>query len=84
MAVSLGVQPGDKILNGNQCEPIHALVRMPSQRNFEVAGIYDTGSDVDQQLVYTTISDAGRLLHLQTRSNDWLALIPLMIRSLDS
>ncbi|WP_318480041.1 lipoprotein-releasing ABC transporter permease subunit LolC [Photobacterium leiognathi] len=63
MAVSLGVQPGDKIrvmvTSASQFTP---LGRMPSQRNFEVAGIYDTGSDVDQQLVYTNISDAGRLL----------------------
>ena len=39
------------------------LGRLPSQRNFTVSGIYDTGSDVDKQLVFTNISDAGRLLH---------------------
>ncbi|WP_305464997.1 lipoprotein-releasing ABC transporter permease subunit LolC [Photobacterium leiognathi] len=63
MAVSLGVQPGDKIrLMITSASQFTPLGRMPSQRNFEVAGIYDTGSDVDQQLVYTNISDAGRLL----------------------
>ncbi|XPP89771.1 lipoprotein-releasing ABC transporter permease subunit LolC [Photobacterium leiognathi subsp. mandapamensis] len=63
MAVSLGVQPGDKIrLMVTSASQFTPLGRMPSQRNFEVAGIYDTGSDVDQQLVYTNISDAGRLL----------------------
>ncbi|WP_318482897.1 lipoprotein-releasing ABC transporter permease subunit LolC [Photobacterium leiognathi] len=63
MAVSLGVQPGDKIrLMVTSASQFTPLGRMPSQRNFGVAGIYDTGSDVDQQLVYTNISDAGRLL----------------------
>ncbi|PSV29060.1 MULTISPECIES: lipoprotein-releasing ABC transporter permease subunit LolC [unclassified Photobacterium] len=73
LAVELGVQPGDKIrlmvTSASQFTPIG---RMPSQRKFEVSGIYDTGSDVDNQLVYTNISDAGRLLrYKQDQMTGW-------------
>ncbi|PQJ67225.1 lipoprotein-releasing ABC transporter permease subunit LolC [Photobacterium angustum] len=73
LAVELGVQPGDKIrlmvTSASQFTPIG---RMPSQRKFEVSGIYDTGSDVDKQLVYTNISDAGRLLrYKQDQMTGW-------------
>ncbi|KJG40610.1 transporter [Photobacterium angustum] len=73
LAVELGVQPGDKIrlmvTSASQFTPIG---RMPSQRKFEVSGIYDTGSDVDKQLVYINISDAGRLLrYKQDQMTGW-------------
>lgn len=42
------------------------LGRIPSQRKFTVVGIYDTGSNVDEELVYTNIQDAGRLLHFKS------------------
>ena len=39
------------------------LGRIPSQRNFTVVtGNFNTGSDVDGQLMITYISDAGKLL----------------------
>ncbi|MCD9497539.1 lipoprotein-releasing ABC transporter permease subunit LolC [Photobacterium carnosum] len=64
LAVELDVQPGDKIrLMVTSASQFTPLGRLPSQRNFTVSGIYDTGSDVDKQLVFTNISDAGRLLH---------------------
>lgn len=64
LAVELDLQPGDKIrLMITSASQFTPLGRLPSQRNFTVSGIYDTGSDVDKQLVFTNISDAGRLLH---------------------
>ncbi|MCD9461604.1 lipoprotein-releasing ABC transporter permease subunit LolC [Photobacterium phosphoreum] len=64
LAVELDIQPGDKIrLMVTSASQFTPLGRLPSQRNFTVSGIYDTGSDVDKQLVFTNISDAGRLLH---------------------
>ncbi|MCD9478646.1 lipoprotein-releasing ABC transporter permease subunit LolC [Photobacterium phosphoreum] len=64
LAVELDLQPGDKIrLMVTSASQFTPLGRLPSQRNFTVSGIYDTGSDVDKQLVFTNISDAGRLLH---------------------
>ncbi|EAR54018.1 putative ABC transporter integral membrane subunit [Photobacterium sp. SKA34] len=73
LAVELGVQLGEKIrlmvTSASQFTPIG---RMPSQRKFEVSGIYDTGSDIDKQLVYTNISDAGRLLrYKQDQMTGW-------------
>ncbi|MCM5509819.1 FtsX-like permease family protein, partial [Vibrio sp. SCSIO 43169] len=41
------------------------LGRIPSQRIFTVAGIYNTGSDVDGQLMLTHIDDAARLLRFK-------------------
>ncbi|MFA0519982.1 lipoprotein-releasing system transmembrane subunit LolC, partial [Vibrio sp. 10N.222.55.E8] len=42
------------------------LGRIPSQRNFTVAGIFNTGSDIDAQLMMTDIQDAGRLLRYKS------------------
>ncbi len=60
---SLGVSVGDKVrlmvTSASQFTPIG---RIPSQRMFTVAGIYNTGSDIDGQLIITHIEDAGRLL----------------------
>jgi lipoprotein-releasing system permease protein len=64
MAMQLGVELGDTIrvmvTSASQYTPIG---RIPSQRNFTVVGIFNTGSDVDQQLLFSNIQDAGRLLH---------------------
>ncbi|MFV0576783.1 MAG: lipoprotein-releasing ABC transporter permease subunit LolC [Vibrio sp.] len=63
LARTLKVNMGDKVrlmvTNASQFTP---LGRIPSQRNFTVAGIFNTGSDVDGMLMVTNISDAGRLL----------------------
>ncbi|MGF1685754.1 lipoprotein-releasing ABC transporter permease subunit LolC [Photobacterium japonica] len=66
LANQLGVGVGDKVrlmvTSASQYTPIG---RIPSQRNFEVAGFYNTGSDVDNMLMLTNIDDAGRLLRLK-------------------
>lgn len=64
LAQTLNVTIGDKVrLMVTQASIYTPLGRIPSQRNFTVAGIFNTGSDVDAQLVITNISDAQKLLH---------------------
>ncbi|MDP5255111.1 MULTISPECIES: lipoprotein-releasing ABC transporter permease subunit LolC [unclassified Vibrio] len=67
LAQSLAVNVGDKVrllvTDASQYTPFG---RIPSQRNFTVAGVFSTGSDVDGQLMVTNIADAGRLLHLKS------------------
>lgn len=63
LARILNVNLGDKVrlmvTNASQFTP---LGRIPSQRNFTVSGIFNTGSDVDAMLMVTNIEDGGRLL----------------------
>ncbi|MGF1736105.1 lipoprotein-releasing ABC transporter permease subunit LolC [Photobacterium satsumensis] len=66
LANQLGVKVGDKVrLMVTSASQYTPLGRIPSQRNFEVAGLYNTGSDVDGQLILTHINDAGRLLRFK-------------------
>lgn len=66
LANQLGVKVGDKVrLMVTSASQYTPLGRIPSQRNFEVAGLYNTGSDVDGQIMLTHIEDAGRLLRLK-------------------
>lgn len=62
MDVSLGDKVRLMVTNASQFTP---LGRIPSQRIFTVAGIYNTGSDVDGQLMLTHIDDAARLLRFK-------------------
>ncbi|MEZ9231225.1 lipoprotein-releasing ABC transporter permease subunit LolC [Vibrio amylolyticus] len=63
LARSLNVTTGDKVrLMVTSASQFTPLGRIPSQRNFTVAGLFNTGSDVDAQLMVTHISDAARLL----------------------
>lgn len=59
----LGVNVGDKVrvisVRGSYFTP---LGRMPSQRNFTVAGIFEAGSDVDSHLILMNQQDAARLI----------------------
>ncbi|MGF1785742.1 lipoprotein-releasing ABC transporter permease subunit LolC [Photobacterium swingsii] len=66
LAVQLGVQVGDKVrLMVTSASQYTPLGRIPSQRNFTVSGVFDTGSDVDKQLIVVNIHDAGKLLRLK-------------------
>ncbi|WP_163392251.1 lipoprotein-releasing ABC transporter permease subunit LolC [Enterovibrio norvegicus] len=64
-ARQLDVSVGDKvrvmITSASQFTPIG---RVPSQRNFTVAGIYDTATDVDGQLMFANLNDVARLMRL--------------------
>ncbi|KPH25477.1 MULTISPECIES: lipoprotein-releasing ABC transporter permease subunit LolC [Vibrio] len=62
MDVSLGDKVRLMVTSASQFTP---LGRIPSQRIFTVAGIYNTGSDVDGQLMLTHIDDAARLLRFK-------------------
>ncbi|MGF1756968.1 lipoprotein-releasing ABC transporter permease subunit LolC [Photobacterium sagamiensis] len=66
LAIQLGVQVGDKVrLMVTSASQYTPLGRIPSQRNFQVEGIFNTGSDVDKQLILTNITDAGKLLRFK-------------------
>ncbi|ENM5742925.1 lipoprotein-releasing ABC transporter permease subunit LolC [Vibrio metoecus] len=63
LARSLNVTVGDKVrLMVTEASQFTPLGRLPSQRNFTVAGIFNTGSDVDGQLMVTHLRDAAKLL----------------------
>lgn len=63
LARTLNVTLGDKVrLMVTEASQFTPLGRIPSQRNFTIAGIFNTGSDVDGMLMVTNIQDAGRLL----------------------
>lgn len=61
-ANQLGVYVGDKIrvmiTSASQFTPIG---RIPLQRNFEVAGIFETATDIDGQIFYANLDDVARL-----------------------
>ncbi len=65
LARSLNVTVGDKVTEASQFPP---LGRLPSQRNFTVAGIFNTGSDVDGQLMVTHLRDAAKLLRYDAQT----------------
>lgn len=66
LARELNVRYGDTVrimvTNASQYTP---LGRIPSQRNFKVVGVFNTGSDVDGQLMVANIQDTARLMKLK-------------------
>lgn len=69
LAQALNVTVGDKVrLMVTSASQFTPFGRIPSQRNFTVAGIYNTGSDVDSQLMITDIQDAGHLLRYNSHT----------------
>lgn len=59
----LNVRVGDKVrLMVTGASQFTPLGRVPRQRNFTVAGVFNTGSDIDAQLMVANIEDVGRLL----------------------
>lgn len=71
MAKALDIDLGDKVrvmvTSASQFTPIG---RIPSQRNFVVAGIYDTSTDVDDEFIYANINDVARLIKKQNEKPD--------------
>ncbi len=65
LARQLGVSVGDKVriisARGSRFTPFG---RIPSQRNFTVAGLFNVGSDIDKQLVVMHAQDAARLIRI--------------------
>lgn len=69
LARSLNVTVGDKVrLMVTEASQFTPLGRLPSQRNFTVAGIFNTGSDVDGQLMVTHLRDAAKLLRYEMQT----------------
>ena len=66
LARELSVRYGETVrimvTNASQYTP---LGRIPSQRNFKVVGVFNTGSDVDGQLMVANIQDTARLMKLE-------------------
>ncbi len=65
MGISVGESVRLMVTGASQYTP---LGRIPSQRLFKVAGIYNTGSDIDGQLMVTHIQDAGRLMGFSSKT----------------
>lgn len=66
LARSMNVSLGDKVrLMVTSASQFTPLGRIPSQRLFTVAGIYNTGSDVDGQLMLTHLQDAAKLMRMK-------------------
>jgi lipoprotein-releasing system permease protein len=64
LAHTLNVSVGDKVrVMVTEASVMTPLGRIPSQRNFTIAGLFNTGSDVDDLLMITNIQDAQKLLH---------------------
>lgn len=64
LARTLEVNVGDTVrIMVTEASQFTPLGRIPSQRNFVIAGLFDTGSDVDGQLMVLNLRDAQRLLH---------------------
>ncbi|MGL6055825.1 MAG: ABC transporter permease, partial [Vibrio metschnikovii] len=69
LARDLNVSVGDTVrLMVTRASQFTPLGRIPSQRNFTVAGLFNTGSDVDGQLMITHLRDAGRLLRFDDQT----------------
>lgn len=67
LARNLKVSIGDKVrLMVTSASQYTPLGRIPSQRNFTVAGIFNTGSDIDGQLMVTHLEDSARLMRFKT------------------
>jgi len=63
LARNLRVTVGDKVrLMVTSASQFTPLGRIPSQRNFTVAGLFNTGSDVDAQLMIGHMDDVARLM----------------------
>ncbi|WP_161426893.1 MULTISPECIES: lipoprotein-releasing ABC transporter permease subunit LolC [Vibrio] len=69
LARNLNVSVGDTVrLMVTQASQFTPLGRIPSQRNFTVAGMFNTGSDLDGLLMVTHLRDAGRLLRFDDQT----------------
>lgn len=67
LARGLDVSVGDKVrLMVTGASQFTPLGRIPSQRLFTVAGIFNTGSDIDGQLMMVHIDDAAKLLRMKS------------------
>ena len=72
LAEQLEVSAGDKLrLMLPQAGSYTPMGWVPRQRLFSVAGILDTGSDVDKHLALTNLADLQRLLGSKSQQAQW-------------
>ncbi|MXP67454.1 lipoprotein-releasing ABC transporter permease subunit LolC [Pantoea sp. Aalb] len=65
LSTQLNIKYGDKLrLIVPSISQFTPIGRMPSQRLFTVAGIYETGTEVDGYQILINIQDAGKIMHL--------------------
>jgi lipoprotein-releasing system permease protein len=63
LAHTLNVSVGDKVrIMVTEASVMTPLGRMPSQRNFIISGLFNTGSDIDDQLMIVNLQDGQKLL----------------------
>lgn len=63
LAHTLNVSVGDKVrIMVTEASVMTPLGRIPSQRNFIIAGLFNTGSDIDDQLMIANLQDTQKLL----------------------
>ena len=63
LAIEYGLTVGDKVrLLVSGASHYTPLGRMPAQRNFTIVGIFETQSEIDEQLILTRSQDLNRLL----------------------
>ena len=86
LASKLNVGVGDKlrlmVTDANQITPVG---KIPSQRLFEVAGIFSVNHDIDQSIIYLNINDAAKLMRYPSDTiTSWRLTLdnPLNIQSI--
>lgn len=63
LSLKLGLRAGDQVRVIAAGASVYTpLGRMPSQRLFRIAGIYDVGSELDDKVILMHIDDAAKLL----------------------
>ncbi|WP_276921823.1 lipoprotein-releasing ABC transporter permease subunit LolC [Frischella perrara] len=86
LASKLNVGVGDKLrLMVTDASQITPLGKIPSQRLFEVAGIFSVNHDIDQSIIYLNINDAAKLMRYPSNTiTSWRLTLdnPLNIQSI--
>lgn len=76
MAMEYGLNIGDKVrilISGvSHYTPIG---RLPAQRSFTLVGLFDTQSEIDNQLVLVRASDLNKLMKKPAQANDGFRLV---------
>lgn len=68
LATKLNLRPGDKTRVISAASSVYTPVgRMPSQRLFTIAGIFNVGSQLDDKVILMHLSDSARLLRKPTQ-----------------
>jgi lipoprotein-releasing system permease protein len=76
MAMEYGLNIGDKIrLLVSGVSHYTPIGRMPAQRSFTIVGLFDTQSEIDNQMIMVRARDLNRLLKAKPDSNQGFRLV---------